>query len=65
MDTPNITEPLDAGETPYARYKPRVFRHVVEGTTVATGCIRTKEGDLTEHNAAVDLHRALAMSTRR
>jgi hypothetical protein len=45
--------------------KPRVFKHTAQGTTVATGCVKTKEGDLTEHNANVLRHRELAMSTRR
>jgi hypothetical protein len=43
----------------------KAFRHVAEGTTVATECIKTKDGDLTEHNSAVARHRELAMSTRR
>ena len=45
--------------------KARVFKHTAEGTTVATGCIKTTEGDLSKHNAEVMRHRELAMSTRR
>jgi hypothetical protein len=45
--------------------KSRVFKHTAQGTTVATGCIKTTEGDLSKHNAEVMRHRELAMSTRR
>jgi hypothetical protein len=65
MDHLNIAEALDASGYPTARSKPRVFKHVAQGTTVATACIKTKDGDLTEHNAAVKRHRELAMSVRR
>jgi len=65
MDHLNITEAPNASEHPTARSKSRVFKYAAQGTTVATGCIKTKDGDLTEHNAAVKRHRELAMSTRR
>ncbi|MFL9922373.1 hypothetical protein PQR75_45460 [Paraburkholderia fungorum] len=65
MDQSNSTDALDANEHQTARSKPRVFKYVADGTKVATGCIKTKDGDLTEHNVAVTRHRELAMSTRR
>jgi hypothetical protein len=65
MDHISITEPLETSENATSRSKPRVFKYQAEGTTVATGCIKTKDGDLTEHNADVRRHRELAMSTRR
>jgi hypothetical protein len=48
-----------------ASTQPRAFKYVAEGTTVATGCIKTKEGDLSEHNESVKRHRELAMIARR
>lgn len=45
--------------------KPRTFKYVADGTTVATGCIKTKEGDLSEYNVSVNRHRELAMNVRR
>ena len=45
--------------------KRKPFKYVAEGTTLATGCIKTKEGDLKEHNVEVRRHGELAMSTRR
>ena len=48
-----------------AGVKSRSFKYVAEGTTVATGCVKTKEGDMSEYNATVKRHWDLAMSTRR
>jgi len=41
------------------------FRYVPQGTTLATGCIKTKEGTLSDYNASMKRHQDLAMLTRR